>query len=1226
VNNPGIVRADYNLTPLSTLGANTAFNGLVSTASACGANVVRPATSTFEIGGRTGGGGAFNNAKIFSGQIAEIIHYDLDALSGGAADINKIESYLAVKYGLTLSNSGGGTNGDYTSSGGTTIWDASVGSGYHNNVIGIGRDENSSLQQKQSHQSDDATQIYIGSAIAASNLSNTGNFSTDGQFVMLGDNGGSLALNAGNTEYPGSLGITGRLDREWKITNTGFTGTFSLSILPSSLSYIARQIRVLIDDDGDFSNAIALYPFVSISGGRIILTGITNAMIAPGVTKYIAIAVGPVVASPGGVVDYAQLWTRADAGVITSGTNVSQWTNQATTISMTAQATMAVPSSSVSLGSNDFNYNPSITFNGASNQKLAGTFATPTVNPALMFAVVKKSNLPNVVYANPYSLGATGASGIAYNNILRGFGIDFSAGPCGFTANINGVPGIVRADYASTASITGANTAYNGLLSTSSTCSAGVITPTDGTFEIGGRTFGGQPGRIFSGQIAEVIHFDMDALSGGAADITKIESYLAIKYGLTLSNSGGGINGNYTSSGGTTVWTASTGSAYHSNVIGIGRDDASALLQKQSHQADDATRIYISAALAASNLSNTGSFSSDGQFVMMGSNGGALSNTGSTEYPAGIGGRITREWKLTNTAFAGTFSLDIRPASTCNNTGFRLLVDDDGDFSNGASIYSSADGLTFTNAGGVITIAGISTGMIPANSTKYITLATAVAVSPDQTICSNTAPADLSIIGYTGTVNKWQYSTAVNFISPVDIASSASLTLTGAQAGSLTQTTYFRAVVTDVLCTTVNSSALTVTIDPVSAGGVPTSAQQICSGSSPLDLTLAVQIGNVTKWQYSTAADFISPVDIASSASLTLTGAQIGNLTQTTYFRAVVKSGVCSVANSATVTVTVDPVSAGGVPTAAQTICSATSPADLTLGGQIGNTAKWQYSVNADFSGATDISSSNAATLTSGLIGNLNQTTYFRAIVQSGVCAAVNSATVTVTVDPVSVGGTTTAAQTLCAGVSPADLTLGAQTGSIIKWQYSVNADFSGAVDIASSNGTTLTSGQIGNLNQTTYFWAIVQSGVCAAVNSGTVTVTVDPVSAGGTPSPAQTICTGTSPANLTLGGQTGSVMKWQYSVNADFSGAVDIVSSNATTLTGGQVGNLSQTTYFRAMVQSGVCNVVPSSAITITVNAVSVGGTPIFCANHLFGHFTGKSYTGRANGQCNQMAVFNCC
>jgi hypothetical protein len=88
-------------------------------------------------------------------------------------------------------------------------------------------------------------------------------------------------------------------------------------------------------------------------------------------------------------------------------------------------------------------------------------------------------------------------------------------------------------------------------------------------------------------------------------------------------------------------------------------------------------------------------------------------------------------------------------------------------------------------------------------------------------------------------------------------------------------------------------------------------------------------------------------------------------------------------------------------------------------------------------------------------MGNLTQTTYFRAVVQSGVCAAVNSSAVTVTVDPVSVGGTTTSAQTLCAGgASPANLTLGGQTGNVIKWQYSTAADFSGPVDIASTSAT----------------------------------------------------------------------------------------------------------------------------------------------------------------------------
>jgi hypothetical protein len=49
-------------------------------------------------------------------------------------------------------------------------------------------------------------------------------------------------------------------------------------------------------------------------------------------------------------------------------------------------------------------------------------------------------------------------------------------------------------------------------------------------------------------------------------------------------------------------------------------------------------------------------------------------------------------------------------------------------------------------------------------------------------------------------------------------------------------------------------------------------------------------------------------------------------------------------------------------------------------------------------------------------MGNLTQTTYFSAMVQSGVCAAVNSAAVTVTVDAVSRRYTNRCANNMCSG------------------------------------------------------------------------------------------------------------------------------------------------------------------------------------------------------------------
>src|SRR5206468_13067327 len=68
-------------------------------------------------------------------------------------------------------------------------------------------------------------------------------------------------------------------------------------------------------------------------------------------------------------------------------------------------------------------------------------------------------------------------------------------------------------------------------------------------------------------------------------------------------------------------------------------------------------------------------------------------------------------------------------------------------------------------------------------------------------------------------------------------------------------------------------------------------------------------------------------------------------------------------------------------------------------------------------------------TLFRSTIGALTTTTYFRAVVQNGVCTAANSSAATITVNPTTVGGSVSANQTICSGSTPADLTLSGQTG-----------------------------------------------------------------------------------------------------------------------------------------------------------------------------------------------------
>ena len=113
----------------------------------------------------------------------------------------------------------------------------------------------------------------------------------------------------------------------------------------------------------------------------------------------------------------------------------------------------------------------------------------------------------------------------------------------------------------------------------------------------------------------------------------------------------------------------------------------------------------------------------------------------------------------------------------------------------------------------------------------------------------------------------------------------------------------FRWTVANGSC--VSFDEVNVTFLPLSVGGSINSAQTICIGSVPSDLTLQGAVGNVVRWEKSSDAAFSNPVAIADTTT-TLTGAAIGPLTADTWFRAFVQSGTCSGANSGPVKITVN--------------------------------------------------------------------------------------------------------------------------------------------------------------------------------------------------------------------------------------------------------------------------------------------------------------------------------
>lgn len=80
---------------------------------------------------------------------------------------NRVESYLAVKYGITLDQT---TATDYVYSNGTIAWNAASAGIYKNNIAGIGRDDLTTLSQSRSQSVTNTGDIIVSKSVLATNL------------------------------------------------------------------------------------------------------------------------------------------------------------------------------------------------------------------------------------------------------------------------------------------------------------------------------------------------------------------------------------------------------------------------------------------------------------------------------------------------------------------------------------------------------------------------------------------------------------------------------------------------------------------------------------------------------------------------------------------------------------------------------------------------------------------------------------------------------------------------------------------------------------------------------------------------------------------------------------------------------------------------------------------------------------------------------------------------
>jgi len=650
-----------------------------------------------------------SNDYLWDGYMSEIIMFKKEL---SKAERYILMNYLAAKYGQNLS---GNEDEVYDQ-------DNNGAGNYDFDVAGIGRINSSDIHNESR-----------GTGIVT--IASTNGLTQNNSFLMWGHDNNELSYTE-SIDVPS--GVTSRLQRVWSVSEENTSnapvnvGNIDLTFDLSALGTLnLNQIKLLVDADGVFTNATIIANPIDLGGNQFKFTNISNVTN----NSYFTLAIGN---APGGVSTNLNLWLRADIGTIGSPT-VTTWSNQGPKgVSFDANTTGGTPR----LINSGRNYNPIIRLDGT-NEYLSGNLNIQT-NFNSVLIVSKMSTYANTGENNEGMFSVLSSGEVSSNNNTQSLTFLKRKGA---TNHINSYGN--STNYAqATNKIDDKFHVYTNKMNGSAielfveNKSYGSVSHTQNMsaekYYLGAQYTGGGISDWMKGEFGEVIQYNKKL---STIEQRKVESYLAIKYSITLDKTGGGASGDYIAPDGSILWDASQSSLYHNDIIGIGREDIEGLLQKQSKTNDDTTIIYIGSLSSSSSL-NTSVIASDVSYIIIGNNKGELNSSPSAniEIPpsCGINSRIEREWKVTRTLIAKKFNLDLKlnaaanPGSV-NVNHLRLLIDDDGDFSNGGtSCYSNGDGsgvvISYSNP--TIKIANISNVMVPNNSSSYLTIASTNSSSP----------------------------------------------------------------------------------------------------------------------------------------------------------------------------------------------------------------------------------------------------------------------------------------------------------------------------------------------------------------------------------------------------------------------------------------------------------------------------------------------------------------
>ena len=640
--------------------------------------------------------------------IAEYIIYAADLSD---TEVKEVESYLALKYGISKA-------GNYFASDGSTIWSgATDNTGYDNDIFGIGRDDASGLNQKVSKSVNAGSILTIAlneDFTSANNDAGRTTHANDLQFLTVANNGAVLTPQV--TELDATTGFNIRLAREWKVDATNFAQNISMKF-----EGYDEDWSIIATSDGDFSSNVTTVGTLNADGEFT-----TTAASADGTVFTLA----KYQEAPGGVTNGISLWIKANNQVfsdlgITGATNnntIEQWNDQSPYGNHFTQVNTEKPT----FLENSLNFNPQVYFNGTKAMNGVSMTGLPSGSDARLMRVVATQTAAftgnHVLFAHGTATDgqAHGIAGsLSDNSLLYGSwgGENSILSSNSWTLN---KPHIIGGGF------DGSSTTYLQADGATLTTDADGAPPTWNTVNSRmciGADIADETGEFWTGNIAEVVVYSANV---SASDQQKIDSYLALKYGVTLDQTDAT---DYLASDGTAIWKAANNTGYTTDIFGIGQDNASGLNQKVSRSVNNTNGPILATIqnFTASNTDVSRTELGNGNFMLMGHNNGT-ENSFTSSFNGGTNNRSDRVYKVEETGTVGEVYFAIPKTAITFPSGIPVLV--------------ASNDLTFNSSDDIVNLADDGTyywASINPNDEAYLAFAT---TTPGFTVSETTLTID----------------------------------------------------------------------------------------------------------------------------------------------------------------------------------------------------------------------------------------------------------------------------------------------------------------------------------------------------------------------------------------------------------------------------------------------------------------------------------------------------